>query len=881
MGIISRIIQVIRSFLNRRKKRILLSQKEEVIKLNELIQSLKNYPYYLIEREKFSIISKIKKTYLPNLKSIENDIETKHYNALQEIFNFRKTYKKFLNKYNNNFIQKESVKENDYFKHIENNPLTKSQIKSVLTDEENTLVVAGAGSGKTSVIISKIGYLLKKKIAKPENILILTFTNDTKEDLVIRAQERLPSIVETEDLNIMNFHQLGLKLRRSAGVKSKGISDLAGKKTEFNRWIGRTIGELYKEAKYKEKIEKYFTSYFTEYKSGFDFDTQGEYFSYLTSTRVNYTYKLKLKRQKIKQLNTLKNDLVKSFEECEIANFLFLNQIKYTYEKPFHIDLGTVDRRNYKPDFTIINSKGERIYLEHFALNEKGDAPVWFAPGYAEKVEMKKELLRKFKTKCIFTYSYQKWNGTLIDSLREQLIANDIELKPLSPEEIYKLLSGLKEINSLAELIQTFLNHYKSEDLNIKELRSKAILSKNTDRANSFLDIFEIILKKYQDYLNEKNEIDFNDMINETEKIISKNPNKVENPYNDISYILVDEFQDISFARYHLIKSLRKVNPSLKFYCVGDDWQSIYMFAGSRISIMQSFEDYFGIAKTEFLEDTFRFPQSLVNIASDFIQKNKKQYKKTIKAISKKIDKPLKICNRYLDEEGNDISLEKLLKRIQKQDPNSSVFVLGRYNFVKPDNFKLIQSQFKNLKIEFKTIHKSKGLQSDYVIILDVNKGKYGFPSEITDDPLLGLVMQKKEIFPFAEERRVFYVALTRTKKEVYLVVNSNSPSDFVDELSKSRKDIVYINMEDYTSIKCPECKTSKMAKRTGKFDSFYSCTNYPMCGFKVSTIPLCSNCNKEKVLSEFEDTNSIFVCPKCDNSDEIDDEGVLCDFPY
>ena len=878
MGIISRIIQAIRSFLNRRKKRILLSQKEEVIKLNELVQSLKNHPHYLIEREKFSIISKVRKTYLPNLKGIENEIETKHYNALQEIFNFRKTYKKFLNKYNNNFIQKESVKENDYFNHIENNPLTKSQIKSVLTDEENTLIVAGAGSGKTSVIISKIGYLLKKKIAKPENILILTFTNDTKEDLILRAKERLPSIVETDELNIMNFHQLGLKLRRSSGVKSKGISDLAGKKNEFNKWIGRTIGELCKEKKYKEKIEKYFTSFFTEYKSGFDFDTQGEYFSYLTSTRVNYTYKLKLKRQKIKQLNTLKNDLVKSFEECEIANFLFLNQIKYTYEKPFHIDLGTVDRRNYKPDFTIINSKGEQVYLEHFALDEKGNAPTWFAPGYAEKVEMKKELLKKVKSKCIFTYSYQKWNGTLIDSLREQLIANDIELKPLSPEEIYKLLSELKEINSLAELIQTFLNHYKSEDLNIKKLRTKTILSKNSDRANAFLDIFEIILQKYQDYLDEKEEIDFNDMINETEKIISKNPSKVEHPFNNISYVLVDEFQDISFARYHLIKSLRKVNSNLKFYCVGDDWQSIYMFAGSRISIMQTFEDYFGISKIEFLEDTFRFPQSLVNIASEFIQKNKKQYKKTIKAFSEEIDKPLKICNRYFDDDGNDISLVNLLNRIQKKDPNSSVFVLGRYNFIKPDNFKKIQSQFKNLKIEYKTIHKSKGLQSDYVIILNVNKGKYGFPSEITDDPLLGLVMQKKEMFPFAEERRVFYVALTRTKKEVYLVVNSNSPSDFVDELSKSRKDIVYINMENYTSVNCPKCKTSKMAKRTGKFDSFYSCTNFPMCEYKVSSIPKCSICNKEETLIEFYATKPSFVCISCKENMEDANE---CVFPF
>ena len=138
--------------------------------------------------------------------------------------------------------------------------------------------------------------------------------------------------------------------------------------------------------------------------------------------------------------------------------------------------------------------------------------------------------------------------------------------------------------------------------------------------------------------------------------------------------------------------------------------------------------------------------------------------------------------------------------------------------------------------------------------------------------------MQKKEVFPFAEERRVFYVALTRTKKEVYLVVNNNSPSDFVDELSKSRKEIVYINMENYTSVNCPICKTSKMAKRTGKFDSFYSCTNFPMCEYKISSIPKCSICNKEEILTEFEENIPFFNCTKCKNSKEID-ENIECDF--
>ena len=874
---ILRILRKIFEYFYRRNIKKLEAQTELVNNLSLRIDEIKKYEKYLTnsDKEKLedTLLRQIKNIFFIKLKKYKKVLSSDYINKYENIRSFKKNIYEFFENYNQIFIKKESERYKSFFENIESNPLTESQIKASLIDEKNNLIVAGAGSGKTSVIISKIGYLLQKKLTDLDNIIILTFTNESKIDLIKRASERLAKFIPVEKLNILTFHQLGLILREKANVKKKRVSDLASSRNEFLKWIDSIIIELFDDKKHKQKIIKYFASYTQPFESIHEFDDRGKYLNTLRKTGCNRTLNIKNKL-------TFQREIVKSFEECEIANFLFLNQIKYTYEKPYHIDISSSKQSSYRPDFTLINDAGERVYLEHFALDKNGEAPHFFNPGYKENVEMKKQKLLKDKSKCIFTYSHQKKSGELLNYLEKQLIKNGFTIRPLSAEQIIKVIRETKELTKFSRLIATFLNHFKSEDLNIGQLKLKTQVLPNMVRNMAFIDIFEIILTRYQNYLGHY-DMDFNDMINETEKIISANPQNIESPYDNIKYVLIDEFQDISVSRYKLIKSLRKVNENIKFFCVGDDWQSIYKFGGSNIGIMTEFNKNFGDSVIMKLEDNFRFGQSMTDISSFFIQKNKNQIPKTITSHNQLIKEPITIVREINDKEKNDITLSKILKNIRDKDKHGEIMVLGRYNFSKPDDFQNIINNFDNKgKIYFKTVHGSKGLEADYVIVLNLNSGQYGFPSEITNDPILDLVIKNNEKFLHAEERRLFYVALTRAKKDVYLTYKNNPISTFINELKNSEYKMKYINQDKAIEAVCPICSDSiaRREQKINKNNKFYSCRNI-LCDFTLN-IPSCRDCNSEKKLIEINNSTSYFVCSNCEITDNESDEDI-CVFPY
>lgn len=832
------------------------------------IDDFNKYKYYLTEKNNKKIRFKINELDLNETNEYEKYLDKSYLDKLLKVIKFEKKIDSFLKSYNNIFIKKEKLQFKNYF-----DRLTESQKKAVIIEEENNLVVAGAGSGKTSVIISKIGYLIKKNIASANQILILTFSNDTENELKIRAEKKLSQITSLSELQIMNFHKLGLRLRSKSNIKSKGITELAANKDNiFSRWISAEIEELIKNEKFRKKIIKYFSNYTHEYSTLFEFKNKSSYLKYIKETKSNQT--LKKIQQKNRDFLTLRRDIVKSFEECEIANFLYLNQIEYTYEKPYHIDLSTNEKRNYKPDFTLINDFGERVYLEHFALDANGNAPAWFREGYKELAEKKIEMLNLDGAKCIFTYSHQKKSEKLIPHLEKSLKQYNFTLKPFSSDKIIEILNQTNEINKFSELLKTFLNHFKSEGSNFNILRKKALKTINPLRSNAFIDFFEIIYIKYSDTLKEKDEIDFNDMINETEEIISSNPKIVEYPYNQITHVLVDEFQDTSIARLKLLKSLKKINPNIKYFCVGDDWQSIYKFNGSNVKIMTNFKENFGTSSITLLEDTFRFSQSMIKISTQFITKNKSQINKRIISQNNSIEQPITIV-RETEKTNNGIGLEKALDEINAKDQNAEILIIGRYNFTKTGLIKNIINKKKyKFKILFKTIHKSKGLESDYVIVLDVNDDLYGFPSKITNDSLIDLVIQDNESYDYAEERRLFYVALTRAKKEVYLVYNEFQKSRFISELEKDNPNLKYINKADENLVVCPICDSQLkvIAKRNNQSMKYYRCS-HQVCDFIV-TIEKCRNCNNyEKIISASSFNNrhdAEFICEKCFDSNNL-----------
>ena len=345
------------------------------------------------------------------------------------------------------------------------------------------------------------------------------------------------------------------------------------------------------------------------------------------------------------------------------------------------------------------------------------------------------------------------------------------------------------------------------------------------------IDLVESIFNRYNDYLRDNNQIDFNDMINLATKYILDGKYK-----HNYKYVIVDEYQDISKSRYNLLLAMRKSN-DYKLFCVGDDWQSIYRFSGSDIGLITNFEKYWGKTHMSKIENTYRFSDELADISGNFIMINPNQIKKNISG--KKGNRfPLAIINGYTEKNCIDFLIERLLML----ESNSFVYFIGRYQFdanilncsseftLKYDNKSQMINVFlksrPDLKIKFLTAHKSKGLQADYVVILNNKSKGMGFPSKISDLPIIDLLLEKSDDFPYSEERRLFYVAMTRSKKKTFLLTINNNKSIFISELEKE-----YDNEFKYERFECPKCG-GRLIRKKGKFGYFFGCSNYPTCKY-------------------------------------------------
>ena len=368
-------------------------------------------------------------------------------------------------------------------------------------------------------------------------------------------------------------------------------------------------------------------------------------------------------------------------------------------------------------------------------------------------------------------------------------------------------------------------------------------------------------------------------MINDSARILREQELRGERL--DFKYIIVDEYQDISRQRFNLTKELSKLC-SAKIIAVGDDWQSIYAYAGSDITLFTQFKKTFGYGEELSITKTYRNAQEVIDIAGGFIQKNTAQIRKALVS-PKHIDNPI-IIETYSEEverektqgKGGSYYLigqtvESIMDAIYSEKPDASILLLGRYgfdaynlgksaDFVYDDKTGNVYSKkYQSKKFDFMTVHRAKGLGYDYVILINARNGTYGFPSQIQDDPVLKHVLKDDNTFTFAEERRLFYVALTRTKNRVFVVTPQQHPSEFVMEL-----------VHDYPSITVHgELKpdTSKVEKDK------HMC---PICGYPLQLrykkayglrLWLCAN---EPEICDFMTNDlrggklSILKCPSC-----------------
>ena len=426
----------------------------------------------------------------------------------------------------------------------------------------------------------------------------------------------------------------------------------------------------------------------------------------------------------------------------------------------------------------------------------------------------------------------------MIRNLERKLADHGVELAPIPRERVFALLEEQRRVDPFIRLLASFLQHFKGGGHSLEDIAARARSLDDGGRAEAFLEVFGPVFDRYQKTLARAGEIDFHDMISRATEHVEAG--RYRSPFG---YILVDEFQDISPARARLLKALLDGSPGAQLLAVGDDWQAIYRFGGSDIAVMRKFGERFGEFERIDLGTTFRCADRISTVATDFVLRNPAQIRKTVRA-TRKAEGPA--VHVGLSGEGGLSLLKEALGRIDedaaRHEGTSDVLLLGRYRHLKPLNLDSLGRQHPRLRFSYMTVHRAKGLEADYVVVLGLCAGRFGFPVEIADDPLLDLVMAAPETHPNAEERRLLYVALTRARRQAFLLAEGGAPSAFATELIDDKERVIVFGRPPECDVACPQCKEGRLERRENARDGtiFYGCSNWPHCEHTGRPCPKC-----------------------------------------
>ena len=742
-----------------------------------------------------------------------------------------------VDRWNSEFIISESARYDALFGRLD-----AKQREACVSDEVSTLVVAGAGSGKTSTIQKKVEYLIRAKGVSPKDILLLSFTNKAADEMTERLAQSMPQAGMTAS----TFHKFGLDIVKA---HRSGSYDVASAHLCSDIVLLSLSPDSMTDDECRGALRFFASCANAEPEDKKKFETFGDY---IEATRAADFRTLRgMADTGTGDKTTFAGECVKSFEELEIANWLYLNGIAYEYERKYDRpvpDEGGRVRRVYKPDFYL---PAYDIWIEHFGVDKDGNPPPFFSRAekieYLDGMRWKRNLHENNGTVLVESYSWWHSEGKLTDNLWEALKALGVKRRGINPRSVWSRLVASKKNTTLREfarLVSSFISMAKSRRVGPEELDSILDGVKDSKaffrRAKMFFEVVRPLYRRYIKALEAENAIDFHDMINMAADFVRSESGSV----HQYKYVIIDEFQDISVSRKELVLAVVRATGA-KLFCVGDDWQSIYRFAGSDISLFTDFTKHFGFARIVKLENTYRNSQELLSVAGQFIMKNPRQIKKDLKSASH-CERPVS-CVSYKDKEeiGKALCLALEEIAVDTNGEKATVMFLGRHNQesewiagigdITADRSRtgFAWSKHPELKLSFLTVHKAKGLEADYVILLNFKDDMLGFPNMIADDPLLELLLSEREEIPFAEERRVFYVALTRARRRVLILTPEKGASVFLRDLPESAR----INICDDTqnAAPCPKCKRGRLVLRMGT-SAFYGCTNYPRCDY---TLPM------------------------------------------
>lgn len=660
--------------------------------------------------------------------------------------------------------------------------LSQEQQRIVISDPKYCLVRSAAGSGKTTVLVAKYLYLTRVLGVPTEKIVYLSFNNRNVDDIAEKLKDLKVSEKEISTF-AFTFHALALRIINSVESVWPELLEqvqISWDKAETDH----------------DKAEVYLSKYRDELKADIESDSQ------FRKAIIQATVRSKgNKPHRYVSYYLDRNGLpgsCRSKQEKEIFEKLAKHGVDFAYEE--------ADRENHRrPDFSIYTLDGQRVIYEHFtAKNPQELETISKKDGdrYLKAEKRKREQYPRVygEDNCIFTYGAQMSIDNIWETLKSELDAKNIaydetkERKPqLTTDNILEIVvDKFKEVRN--QIVETG-----------KDVMSTALtLSRKRGYVGYFFrNVFIPIEKKYSRFIADNSGYtDFADSIVKATRYCKQYKSKLDDFSFD--YVLVDEFQDISFSRHELLKSLKSVNPQLHLMAVGDDWQSIYSFSCSDLSLFYKFRDNWGKRSSVEMDmsETFRLGGSVLDASTSFIEKdNLLSSHKVISANNRQTEliiQPFSAAKSFEDRrtaQWEFIKAEMTAERLTH--PKAEFLVLSRYSNIarwfqnELKNSGILSKDRKNKEISL-TIHRAKGLTADVVFIQECQKKAIPLVKQEKDlsehDRLLALVRGEsndKEGYEkkYQEERRLFYVAITRAKKKVYILYDENLKSDFVEEI--------------------------------------------------------------------------------------------------
>lgn len=689
-------------------------------------------------------------------------------------------------------------------------------------------VIARAGSGKTRTLVLRALFLHKHCKVSPNEILMLAFNrnaalemrerylcycNPTSESILKQEISHIKKTSKEKDYQeirkkaiyncaemlgiqipyIMTFHALAYSIVHPE--ETPLFDDPISKAKTLSRTVQQVIDDHLRDEKYRSQIRELMLAHFREaweniIKGGYD-----------KNKEEFLTFRRSLPHE------SLRGRYVKSFGEKVIADFLFEHNVAYEYERN-----QWWSGINYRPDFTVFKTDNSGVIIEYFGLQGDED--------YDEMSQQKRDYWRKKKEWRLLEFVPSDISALGVNGfrakLKERLEENGIQCVRLSEDEIWQRLRD-RAIDRFTEAVRSFIGRCRKLWIKLPDLH--VLISRHSCLSpveGMFLTIAQRIYQTYLDRLSATGEDDFDGLLQQAIELIDKGDTcfvrKTERGnLKTLRYVFVDEYQDFSELFYRMISVVRKQNPHVEFFCVGDDWQAINGFAGSDLKFFKNFKDYFDKFERLNISTNYRSLRVIVGTGNALMKglgnparasksekgqawladlskfepntREKERHpgdtitpailRLTNDAIKRGLDVVLlNRCNRLPWYVGSNGDIEAFLSRVR--------------SFYSVQNRK---------KMTISTAHKYKGLEKSMVIVLDAVQRSYPL---IHPDWVFTWIFGDSPAKITDEERRLFYVALTRAESELIVITEKKKESPFIDDI---RCELSQLKWDDFPPI--------------------------------------------------------------------------------